>query len=95
MRSKLGARLPAFTDKEKALLKGSADFFGLNHYGSAFVKDKPTPADYGQPGGSAVMYWTDFEGEGYHTPSMPKAASVWLFAVPWGLRKLLNWVHHR
>ena len=26
---------------------------------------------------------------------MPRAASVWLYSVPWGLRKLLNWVHRR
>ncbi|VAI33741.1 unnamed protein product [Triticum turgidum subsp. durum] len=32
MRSWLGARLPSFTPKQKAMLKGSYDFFGLNYY---------------------------------------------------------------
>jgi len=95
MKSKLGSRLPSFTDAEKASLKGSADFFGLNHYGSAFTRDKPTPANYGKPGGTPVAYWNDFEAQGFHTPAMPNGASVWLYAVPWGLRKLLNWVHRR
>ena len=35
----LGSRLPEFSPAEQAKLRGSADFFGLNHYGSQFVKD--------------------------------------------------------
>lgn len=32
MRVRVGAQLPVFSDEERALVKGSADFFGLNHY---------------------------------------------------------------
>ncbi|KAL1529113.1 hypothetical protein AB1Y20_000073 [Prymnesium parvum] len=93
MRAKLGDRLPQFTAEEKALLKGSADFFGLNHYGSQFVTDSPTPAGYGNT--TAFAYWADYEASAQHTAEMPKAASAWLFSVPWGLRKLLRWVDRR
>ena len=32
-----GNRLPTFTDDEKTMLKGSFDFFGLNHYYSRYI----------------------------------------------------------
>jgi beta-glucosidase/6-phospho-beta-glucosidase/beta-galactosidase len=95
MVEKLGRRLPSFTPTEVAKLRGSTDFFGLNHYGSRFARHQPSPARYGESGGPSPSYWGDFEAQMHTSPEMPKAASVWLFSVPWGLRKLLNWVDRR
>jgi beta-glucosidase/6-phospho-beta-glucosidase/beta-galactosidase len=39
MKQIVGARLPQFTDDQKQMLKGSADFFALNHYFSWLTKD--------------------------------------------------------
>eukprot|EP00826_Nyctotherus_ovalis_P038608 TRINITY_DN3627_c0_g3_i2.p1 TRINITY_DN3627_c0_g3~~TRINITY_DN3627_c0_g3_i2.p1 ORF type:complete len:462 (+),score=118.56 TRINITY_DN3627_c0_g3_i2:1188-2573(+) len=39
MKQRLGRRLPQFTEEEKAMLKGSVDFFACNHYMSYMVKD--------------------------------------------------------
>jgi beta-glucosidase len=39
MRKNLGDRLPVFTRDEIALLNGSMDFVGVNHYSSRFVSD--------------------------------------------------------
>ena len=92
----LGARLPSFTPAEAAKLRGSADFFGLNHYGSRFARDPgPLPADYGLPGGTESSYWADFNADIFHTEEMEVGASTWLFSVPWGLRKLLVWIDQR
>ena len=95
MRAALGERLPRFTAAEQALIRGSADFFGLNHYGSAWAEDQPHPPGYGTPGGPAPHYFADFAARELHSDEMPRAASVWLYGVPWGLRKLLSWVARR
>lgn len=34
MRERVGNRLPRFTAEQQRMLKGSCDFFGLNHYSS-------------------------------------------------------------
>ena len=39
MRAILSDLLPTFTDAQKESLKGSADFFGLNHYGTGWASD--------------------------------------------------------
>jgi len=42
-------------------------------------------------------YWTDFRARSILSDEMraAKAASEWLYSVPWGLRKLLSWVKRR
>ncbi|KAM3326354.1 beta-glucosidase 11 isoform X2 [Capsicum chacoense] len=42
MKKAAGTRIPTFTEYEAKLVKGSADFIGLNHYTTVFVKDKPS-----------------------------------------------------
>ena len=82
MKRLLGDRLPTFTENQKALLKGSADFFGLNHYGTGWVSNSNEPE------------WMECYGV-VTEENLPMAESVWLFGAGWGLRKLLNWVHKR
>lgn len=43
MRKILGDRLPSFTPDEIALLNGSLDFVGVNHYTSRFISDGIDP----------------------------------------------------
>ena len=82
MKQILGERLPSFSDEEKQLLKGSADFFGLNHYGTNWVSDAPEAG------------WTECFGSTSHE-GFTQAQSAWLFGSGWGFRKILNWVHKR
>ena len=88
MRTILGPLLPTFTAAESALLKGSADFFGLNSYGSGWATDSPNA-------GFSGAYVNIDHDAGPNGPAMPRAQSIWLFGCPWGIRKLVNWVAKR
>jgi len=49
MKKHVGPRLPRFTEEEKADLKGSSDFFAINHYSTNYVG---APTDPNAEGGS-------------------------------------------
>uniref|UniRef100_A0A8D0L3Y9 Lactase n=1 Tax=Sphenodon punctatus TaxID=8508 RepID=A0A8D0L3Y9_SPHPU len=79
------AQLPSFSEEEKSLLKGSADFFGLSHYTSRLVSALAN--DTCTPGYENIGNFSQ------HTdPSWPETASPWIKVVPWGLRRLLRFV---
>ncbi|CAE7741059.1 BGL1B, partial [Symbiodinium pilosum] len=82
MRSVFGDRLPEFTDAQKQLLKGSADFFGLNHYATGWFAASDQP-------GWDLTYGVQSES------GFVQGQSDWIYAAGWGLRKLLNWVKRR
>ncbi|XP_048094415.1 lactase-phlorizin hydrolase-like [Alosa alosa] len=78
------ARLPVFTESEKQRIKGTADFFGLNHYTTRLINESsgqcvPEPHGVG-----------DFQS--HVDPSWPTIDSDWIQPVPWGLRRLLNYI---
>ncbi|XP_041807046.1 lactase-phlorizin hydrolase-like [Chelmon rostratus] len=78
------ARLPVFTPEESQRIRGTADFFGLNHYTSRLINN----SDGGCiPGPQGVG---DFQA--HVDPSWPSTASDWIYSAPWGLRRLLNYI---
>ncbi|CZR65515.1 related to beta-glucosidase [Phialocephala subalpina] len=86
----LGNKLPEFTLEESKLLKGSSDFFGLNHYTSFFVHKRKNPipdADF-----RSIFLGEDVE-ETFHGPDgveiAPEAGLSWVRPVPWGFKRLL------
>jgi len=93
MRNRLGDRLPQFSEAEKAMIKGSSDFFGLNHYTTLYAADSDGKVDetsvYGNGGLSEDQ------------DVLLSTSSDWQFTamkwavVPWGCRKLLEWIHNR
>ncbi|OVA10665.1 Glycoside hydrolase [Macleaya cordata] len=89
MRERLGDRLPKFSDEDKELLRNSVDFVGLNHYTSrliAHATTSPEPNDFYQA--------QQMERIG-KTFSTYIAASEWLYIVPWGIRKVINYIAQR
>jgi len=93
MRRNLGPRLPSFTEEERRIVHGSADFFALNHYTTFYAaqgkSDKPVDDPYSN-GGFYSDQWVDLSSD----PSWEKTTMGWN-VVPWGLNKLLHWIDKR
>jgi beta-glucosidase len=93
MKERLGNRLPSFTAEQKALLKGSSDFFGLNHYTTMYAshsdgsnQDMDVHGNGGLAEDQDVQLTIDKEWE--------LTEMKWA-VVPWGCRKLLKWIDER
>jgi beta-glucosidase/6-phospho-beta-glucosidase/beta-galactosidase len=55
----------------------------LNHYTTELVTNRV---------GTYPGWSNDQDCENSQDPSWPASASTWLKSVPWGFRKLLNWI---
>ncbi|CAN4126673.1 unnamed protein product [Withania somnifera] len=93
MRERLGDGLPKFSQRDRELLKHSLDFIGLNHYTSKFVGHAANSLEendfYKIQEVEIIAEWKGGEVIG------EKAASSWLYIVPWGIRKVLNYIAER
>ncbi|XP_049837156.1 myrosinase 1-like [Schistocerca gregaria] len=79
------SRLPYFTSAQVEYIKGTFDFFGLNHYTTKLAENGLAGEDPSRvrDGG----YVTSFD------PSWPTSASDWLVAYPEGIRLIVNWIN--
>nr|SGZ49394.1 beta-glucosidase [Zygaena filipendulae] len=81
------SRLPKFTQEEVNYIRGTADFFGLNHYTTYLL----TMA--GKEVGQVPSHENDVGIIRTQDPKWPsKSSSSWLKVVPSGFRKLLKWI---
>jgi len=86
-------RLPAFTAEQASRVKGSVDFFGLNHYSSYYAAEptgEPTGATWADDRHVNTSY-VDVNGDLIG----PAADSDWLHVVPTGIRQALVWISAR
>jgi beta-galactosidase len=93
MRERLGDRLPVFTGEDRRLIMGSSDFFGLNHYTTMYASEArngPAAVSVYGNGGIAEDQDVDLTVD----PSWELTEMGWA-VVPWGFRKLLEWIHRR
>jgi beta-glucosidase len=93
MKTRLGNRLPAFTPDEKALIRGSSDFFGLNHYTTMYAADARSGNDAGSVYGNGGLS-ADQDVVLSISPDWKLTDMQWAI-VPWGCRKLLEWIAER
>lgn len=81
------SRLIPFTAEEVQYIQGTHDFFGLNHYTTVMAA-----ASTGNQTWKVPSFEKDVGVITYYDPKWPGSAAPWLKVVPWGFRKLLNWV---
>ncbi|XP_059303406.1 beta-glucosidase 44-like [Lycium ferocissimum] len=90
MQNIVGNRLPKFTKEEVKMVKGSVDLLGINQYTTYYMYDPhynaPQPLGYQQDWNVGFAYARK------GVPIGPRAHSYWLYIVPWGLRKAINYV---
>lgn len=91
MVKQLGSRLPTFTPEEAALVKGSNDFYGMNHYTANYIKHKTTTPDPFDFLGNLETLFISKSGACIG----PETQSFWLRPNPQGFRDLLNWLSKR
>ncbi|AWP08380.1 putative lactase-like protein [Scophthalmus maximus] len=81
------SRLPTFSPQEKSYIKGTCDFLGIGHFTTRYITQKNYPS-----GRSSSSYFTDRDLAELVDPRWPDPGSEWLYSVPWGFRRLLNFV---
>ena len=87
MKDRLGDRLPKFTLEEQEIIKGSSDFFGLNHYSSLLAAEPKEKPNYSG-------YWADMFVDFSADESWKQNQMGWS-VVPDGCRELLLWIAER
>ena len=80
------SRLPEFTEEEKAFIKGTGDFFGLNHYTTSYAFDVEDTIS------ENPSYYNDQNVGSFKDAAWPGSGSGWLQVCPWGIRRLLKWL---
>jgi beta-glucosidase len=91
MRKQLGDRLPEFTEEEIALVQGSNDFYGMNHYCANYIRHRDTEPELDDFAGNMDILYQDKNGKWIG----PETQSFWLHPNPLGFRKLIKWLSDR
>ncbi|XP_009872454.1 PREDICTED: lactase-phlorizin hydrolase, partial [Apaloderma vittatum] len=79
------SRLPEFTESEKQRIKGTYDYFGLNHYTTVLAYNFNYAA-------GILSYDSDRGVATISDRSWLSSGSLWLKVTPFGFRKLLRWI---
>ncbi|XP_031269584.1 beta-glucosidase 40-like [Pistacia vera] len=92
MRSRVGSRLPRFSKSEAALVKGSVDFVGINHYTTFYASNDTLNIIGGLLNDSLADSGAITLPFAIGKPTPDKANSIWLYIVPHGMRSLMNYI---
>ncbi|KAL0358156.1 UNVERIFIED_CONTAM: Beta-glucosidase 6 [Sesamum calycinum] len=95
MRTRVGTRLPKFSQAQAAQVKGAFDFIGINHYTTWYANENNTNV-------IGVLLNDSLADSGAFTlpialgrPVHDRANSIWLYIVPDGIRSLMNYIRQK
>lgn len=83
------SRLPILTVQQQNLINGTADYFGLNHYTTVLAQAN----DMYRGNKTEQKYNADQNLVKKHRDSWPLTGAYGFRKVPWGIRKLLKYIH--
>ncbi|KAH9323676.1 hypothetical protein KI387_018315, partial [Taxus chinensis] len=95
MRKMVGSRLPKFSKKQSKLVKGSLDFVGINHYTTLYARNDRSRIRkrlLNDACSDSAVITTPFR-KGASIGD--RGASLWLYIVPWGIRRLMTYINQR
>ncbi|CAH4023463.1 unnamed protein product [Pieris brassicae] len=86
------SRLPEFTHEEIKLIRGTYDYYALNHYTSRLIR----PTKPGETAGAWNFYGsTDLDAVLESPPWWPPTAATEVVMYPKGIRKQLEWLQQQ
>ncbi|XP_055845443.1 myrosinase 1-like [Episyrphus balteatus] len=83
---RISSRLPRLDGKWKEIIKGSADFLGLNYYTSRYIKRASEPM------GENPSWDRDYDCDAYPDETWVRGKPFWLYCVPEGLEDILKYI---
>ncbi|KAL6909523.1 hypothetical protein ACP4OV_001804 [Aristida adscensionis] len=86
-------RLPSFTPEQAKLVKGSADYFGINQYTSNYISNQQTPQQ--APTSYGADWGVQFNSQRNGVPIGQLANSNWLYIVPTGMYGAVNYLKEK
>jgi beta-glucosidase len=94
MHARVGTRLPEFSPADRDMIRGSQDFFGLNHYTTMYAAHVRADAvvETSPFGNGGISRDQDVQ---LSTHCDWQTTDMGWSVVPWGLRKLLHWIDTR
>ncbi|MCB0667990.1 MAG: beta-glucosidase [Saprospiraceae bacterium] len=93
MRSRVGERLPYFSDHEIDIIKGSSDFFGLNHYTTMYAAEAGNKLQDSSVYGNGGL--SEDQEVNLSLDKEWKLTEMKWAIVPCGCKKLLEWIDAR
>ncbi|CAK1543623.1 unnamed protein product [Leptosia nina] len=88
----LHSRLPAFTQEEIKLIRGTYDFYALNHYTSRMIR--PAKPDE-KPGAWIFFGSVDLNAILFTPDSWPHTAAAAVVMYPQGIRRQMAWLQQK